>query len=139
MSDLVQLQRRFFAEEIQAVANLRTPALVEALASVPREAFLPPGPWTIRAEGDMGGPMRQTPDADPRHVSHNVSVGIEPARMLFNGAPSFVGIGIDALGLTAGNRVLHVGCGRGYYSAVLAECVGGSGRWLHATGWCLSA
>jgi len=36
----LELRRRFFAEEIEAVTRLRSPALVEALASVPRERFL---------------------------------------------------------------------------------------------------
>jgi protein-L-isoaspartate O-methyltransferase len=35
------LRRRFYAEELEAVAKLRTPALVEAFANVPRERFLP--------------------------------------------------------------------------------------------------
>ena len=82
--------RRFFAEEIQTAANIRSAAVVEALAAVPRERFLPPGPWTIRSEADFGGGPRQTPDADPRHVYHNIAVAIDAARMLFNGAPSVV-------------------------------------------------
>ena len=40
--------RRYYAEEIAAYCNLRSDALVEALASVPREQFLDPGPWLIR-------------------------------------------------------------------------------------------
>jgi protein-L-isoaspartate(D-aspartate) O-methyltransferase len=128
MTDRLEPQRRFFAEEIEAVANLRSLALVEALASVPREAFLPPGPWLFRAEGDIGGPNRQTADADPRHLYHNVSVAIDPTRALFNGAPAVVGMCIDALSPKPGDRVLHVGCGRGYYSAVMAHCVGSAGR-----------
>jgi protein-L-isoaspartate(D-aspartate) O-methyltransferase len=128
MSDDLALRRRFFAEEIEAVANLRTPALIEALARVPRECFLGPGPWVVRSESDFGAPPRHTPDADPRHVYHNLSVALDPARMLFNGAPGLVSTLIDALGLSAGARVLHVGCGAGYYSAVMAEVVGPSGR-----------
>ncbi len=69
--------RRFYAEEVQAVSNVRTESLVEALARVQREDFLPPGPWLIRAEGDMAGPPRETPDADPRHVYHNVSIALD--------------------------------------------------------------
>jgi protein-L-isoaspartate(D-aspartate) O-methyltransferase len=128
MPDRLDQQRRFFAEEIQAICNLRTAGLVDALATVPREAFLPPGPWTIRAEGDYGEPPRQTPDADPRHVYHNISVAIDPARMLFNGAPSVVATCIDRLALREGQSVLHVGTGHGYYTALMAEMVGSSGR-----------
>jgi protein-L-isoaspartate(D-aspartate) O-methyltransferase len=121
-------QRRFFAEEIETICNLRTPALVEALATVAREAFLRPGPWVIRGEADLMGPARQTPDDHPRRVYHNLSIAIDPARQLFNGAPGIVSVAIDALGLRAGQRVLHVGCGLGYYSAVIAHTVGQDGR-----------
>lgn len=128
MTGDVSLLRRFFAEEVQAVGNIRNDSLVEALAAVPRERFLRPGPWIIRGEADFGSPPRQTPDADPRHVYHNVSVAIDASRELFNGAPSVVASCIDALGLTAGGHVLQVGCGLGYYSALLAHCVGPRGR-----------
>jgi protein-L-isoaspartate(D-aspartate) O-methyltransferase len=128
MSSDLTMQRRFFAEEVQAICNLRTAALVEALATVPREKFLRPGPWLIRSEADFGGPPRPTPDADPGRVYHNISIAIDPARQLFNGAPSVVSLCIDALGLKAGERVLQVGCGLGYYTALTAYCVGPSGR-----------
>jgi protein-L-isoaspartate(D-aspartate) O-methyltransferase len=120
-------RRRCYAEEIEAIANLKSPALVEAFANVPRERFLPPGPWLIRSEVDYGGGPRQTPDDDPRRVYHNIAIAIEPARQLFNGAPSLVGMCIDALALAPGMRVLHVGCATGYYSAVIAHAVGSRG------------
>lgn len=123
-------RRRFYAEEIQAVANLTSPTVVDALATVARERFLPEGPWTIRGEADFQAPPRLTPDADPRHVYHNLAVAIDAPRMLFNGAPSVVAMAIDALRLTAGDRVLHVGTGLGYYTALIAHCVGPTGRVL---------
>ena len=129
MIDL-ETRRRFYAEEVTMVANLRTPALIEALATVPREQFLPPGPWTIRGESDFGGPPRQTPDADPKHVYHNIVVAIDPARQLFNGAPTLLGMAIDSLALEPGQRVLHIGTGLGYYTAIIAQCVGRSGSVL---------
>ena len=55
----LQQQRRFYAEEIKVAVNLRTPSLVEALARVPREKFLPPGPCLIRSEIDYGGRLRE--------------------------------------------------------------------------------
>ncbi len=127
MNELEQ-QRRFFAEEIQVVANLRSPALVEAFASVPRERFLPPGPWLIRGEADFGREARRTPDDEPRHVYHNVAIAIDAARQLFNGGPSVLASWIDAIGIGPDARVLHVGCGTGYFSAVMAHCVGARGR-----------
>ncbi len=133
-SSRLPLQRRFFAEEIEAVACLRTPALVDALATVPRERFLPPGPWKVASQGDfqagqrMPDAWRETPDADPRHVCHNISVSIDPSRQLFNGQPALVCSWIDMVGLAPGATVLHVGCGRGYYSALMAHVVGAQGR-----------
>jgi protein-L-isoaspartate(D-aspartate) O-methyltransferase len=127
MTDLAA-HRRFYAEEIQAVANLTSPRVVEALATIARERFLPEGPWTIRSEADLQAPARVTSSGDARHVYHNVAVAIDAPRMLFNGAPSVVARAIDALGLMPGDRVLHVGTGLGYYTALIAHCVGPTGR-----------
>jgi protein-L-isoaspartate(D-aspartate) O-methyltransferase len=133
MIDLAEY-RRFFAEEIEAVAKLQTPGLVEALATVPRERFLRPGPWTVLADSDfMAGTAsrtRTTADADPRRVYHNIVVAIDPARQLFNGQPGTLTVWIDALDVAPGSRVLHVGSGLGYYTAILAQAVGSSGRVL---------
>jgi len=48
MTPTLEDYRRFNSEEIRFVANLNSPALVEAFARVPREKFIGPGPW--RAE-----------------------------------------------------------------------------------------
>src|SRR5262249_45339227 len=118
------------AEELEAVARLQSSNLVDAFAAVPREQFLRPGPWTVMADVDFMGSSRTrtTPDADPARVYHNIAVAIDPARQLFNGQPATVGVWIDALDLKPGRRVLHVGSGLGYYTAVMAECVGATGQ-----------
>jgi protein-L-isoaspartate(D-aspartate) O-methyltransferase len=121
-------RRRFFAEEIEAIAGLRNARLVDALATIPRERFLRAGPWTVRSEADFAAPPRQTPDADPRHVCHNLVVAIDPARQLYNGTPSLISMAIDALGLSEGRRALHIGAGLGYYTALIAHCVGADGH-----------
>lgn len=130
MMDLAD-RRRFYAEEIEACCNLRSAPLVDALATIPRERFLRPGPWMVRGEGDMlGGGPRTTPDADPKHVYHNLSILIDPARQLANGAPGVIGMAIDALGLASGSRVVHIGCGLGYYTAIISRVVGPTGQVL---------
>jgi protein-L-isoaspartate(D-aspartate) O-methyltransferase len=124
MMDL-ETRRHFFAEEIAAVVDLKTPELVDALANVPREAFLGPGPWLV--QGEFTG-ARHTADADPSHVYHNYSIAIDPDRQLFNGSPGLVSSIIDTLNVRPGNTVLHVGAGLGYYTAMLAHIVGAKGR-----------
>lgn len=125
MIDIIT-RRRLFAEEVAAIANLRTAALVEALASVPREKFLPPGPWVVFGEGDFAKP-RRLDDSDPSHAYHNYSIAIDPDRQLVNGAPSTIAAAIDSLTLRPGDHVLHIGAGTGYYSAILGHIVGQSG------------
>lgn len=128
----LSLQRRFYAEELDAVCAFRTPGLADALATIPRERFLPPGPWDVLSMSDytpMAVPAaRKTPDADPRHVYHNIGIAIDPARRLFNGHPGTLTPWIDALALSAGARMLHIGTGTGYYTAIAAHVVGPNGR-----------
>jgi protein-L-isoaspartate(D-aspartate) O-methyltransferase len=125
--------RRFYSEEIRFTAGLRSPALVEAFARVPRERFLGPGPWEIasadvRAMSVMGGVQTSyTPIEDPRDLYHNVVVALDKAGDINNGQPSALARWIEALDLKAGARAYHLGCGVGYYTAIMAEIVGPQG------------
>ncbi len=122
--------RRFYADEIGAVAGIRSQALVHAFATVPREDFLGPGPWKLgRLDFGMNLAPRYvaTEDADPRRIYHNVLVSIDEARHLNNGAPSALASWLDALDIQEGERVVHIGAGLGYYSAIIAEVVGKRG------------
>ena len=122
--------RAAYAEEIGAVASLESRALVAALARVPREAFLGPGPWQIARPYDRRARYRTTADGDPRHVYHDVVVAIDPGRELNNGQPSALATWIEAAAIQPGDSVLHIGCGVGYYTAILAELAGENGRVL---------
>ena len=135
----LDLIRSFYAEEVRAVANLQNEALAEAFARVRREDYLGAGPWQIATpdswqaitqsgSASAGGGYRTTPDADPRHLYHNVVVAIDPARRLNNGQPGSLAMWLDALELRRGERVVHVGCGVGYYTAIMAETVGPEGN-----------
>jgi protein-L-isoaspartate(D-aspartate) O-methyltransferase len=117
--------RRAFAERLAAEREIRSPRVAAAFAAVPREEFLVPGPWLLLA--DEAG-YRSTPDADPRRLYDDVAVAIDAARVLNNGAPGFLARVFDALALSEGETVAHVGCAVGYYSAILAEIVGARGR-----------
>jgi protein-L-isoaspartate(D-aspartate) O-methyltransferase len=77
----------------------------------------------------IGGPdYWTTDDADPRRLCHDVLVAIDETRRLNNGQPSLWAARFDQLGLKPGDRVIHVGAGLRYYSAILAEIVGPSGE-----------
>src|SRR5262249_54161634 len=45
-----------------------------------------------------------------------------------NGQPSLWAYLFDHLDLVPGKQVLHLGCGTGYYTAIIAELVGSAGR-----------
>src|SRR6516164_7704885 len=126
-SDPVVIARRAYAEELRFTAPVRSPAIVKAFATVPREHFLGPGPWRVLSPMSMAG-YWTTENADPCHVYHDVLVAIDEERRLNNGQPSLWARLYDELGLTEGAHVVHVGAGTGYYSAVLAAIVGPAGR-----------
>ena len=122
--------RRFYAEEIRLAASVKSAALVEAFARVPRENFLGPGPWRFRSmDMALGGPAYvSSEDADPSHVYHNVPVALDANRDLNNGQPGALARWMDDLDLRSGDRVYHLGCGVGYYTAIMAEVVGSAGH-----------
>jgi protein-L-isoaspartate(D-aspartate) O-methyltransferase len=119
----LDLARREFAEKIRSLAGLRSGLLAEALATVRREDFLGPGPWQILRLAESSRGYEQTPDDDPRHVYDNVLVALDARRNLNNGEPAALLRWLDELELAPSDRVLHVGCGVGYYTAVAAAAV----------------
>ena len=118
--------RRWYADELRFAARVRSPAVIAAFALVPRERFVGPGPWWIRSPMNMEEYWR-TGDADPRHVYHDVLIALDPTRGINNGQPSLWARMFDELAIKPGERVLHLGCGTGYYSAIAAELIGPKG------------
>jgi protein-L-isoaspartate(D-aspartate) O-methyltransferase len=120
--------RGWYAEDLRLRSPvLRNLSIVDAFAAVPRERFLGPGPWRILPDVQLKQPFL-TPDDAPHWLYHDVLVAIDPARSLNNGMPSFWAHNLDHLDLQRGERVLQVGAGTGYYSALLAEMTGPQGR-----------
>lgn len=127
MTDQPDASRRAYAEELRFTAHVRSPALVAAIASVPRERFVGAGPWRVRSPMDMAE-YWTTENADPRTVYHDVLIALDEARGINNGQPSLWAFLLDQLDIAAGNRVVHLGCGTGYYTALVAELVGRTGK-----------
>jgi protein-L-isoaspartate(D-aspartate) O-methyltransferase len=118
--------RAAYAKQILAAAWVVDNARLEAaLSATRREDFLGAGPWWIlRRFGDYV----TTPDADPVYLYTDDLVGILPERRLNNGQPSLHAYLIHQAAPAAGDHVVHVGTGTGYYTAILAHLVGPSGR-----------
>lgn len=125
MSDLAAARARYVAA-IAKRERIGSSRLLEALAAVPREAFLARGPWRIK--GEAARSYRLTPDADPAHLYANVLVAIDARRRLDTGLPSLWAHVIDVLDVRERERVVQIGCGLGYFSAVLSHVVGPKGR-----------
>ncbi|AWN54701.1 methyltransferase domain-containing protein [Methylobacterium sp. 17Sr1-1] len=125
------LARHIYARHIAHAAapdetGLRS-ALEAALETIPRERFLPPGPWHLAR---LSGGYVRTPDDDPVYLYQDVPVAIRPDRHLNNGQPSFL-VGLIARGRPErGMQMVHVGTGTGYYTALLARLAGEQGRVL---------
>lgn len=126
VDDLEHIRLRF-SQEIQRLGKIKSSGLVDGLATVPREAFIGPGPWKIMRASEIGQGYRVTPDTDPRHLYENVLVALDERRRLNNGEPLGLLLFLDTLSLSAGERLLHIGCGVGYYSAVAAHALGPEG------------
>jgi protein-L-isoaspartate(D-aspartate) O-methyltransferase len=127
MSHDLETVRRSYAEELRFTAHIRSSPVVAAFAGVPRERFVGVGPWRVRSPMDMAV-YWTTEDADPRAVYHDVLVALDEARGINNGQPSLWAFLLDQLNIVAGEQVLHLGCGTGYYTAIMAELVGPTGQ-----------
>jgi len=117
--------RAAYAKQILAVARVHDPRLSAAFAAIRREDFLGPGPWPMLR---WLGEYVPTPDADPVYLYTNDLVGILPDRHLNNGQPSLHAHLIHQAAPAAGDHVMHIGTGTGYFTAILAHLAGPSGR-----------
>ena len=109
-----------YASLMATASGSLDPRLERVFKLVPREAFLPPGPWTIIVVD--GGKVR-TPSADPIHLYQNVLIALDLDAGINNGEPLLHARWIGAVAPQPGDRVTHIGAGTGYYSAILSVLV----------------
>lgn len=112
-----------FAGVMAASPGVDDPRVIEAFGTVPREQFVGPGPWLISGRDGY----IQSASADPALLYDDIVVALAPDKRINNGQPSLHARCLSAARIRAGERVLHIGCGTGYYSAILSELVGPSG------------
>ena len=120
----LEAHRHFYAELVTTSAGAaKNERLKHAFASTPRERFIGIGPWKVFA----GGNYVETPTDDPAFLYQDVVVALAPERRINNGEPSLHAISLAALNVKQGEKVLHVGAGTGYYTALLARLTGETG------------
>lgn len=95
-------RRERLVADLERRSRIADDRVLEALRTVPRHAFVPPGRRESAYED------RPLPIGDGQTIS----------------APHMVGIMAELLEVEAGDRVLEVGTGCGYHAAVTAELVG---------------
>ena len=124
--ELAIVRRAYARQMLASVGVTDNPALENAFAAVPRERFIGPPPWHM----SHGGAYAVLTSSDPTVVYQDVLIALAPERGVNNGSPSLHAHWLNALGPRPGERVVHIGAGTGYYTAILAQLVGPAGQVL---------
>ncbi|MGE7369973.1 protein-L-isoaspartate O-methyltransferase family protein [Neorhizobium sp. NPDC001467] len=119
------VHRALYARQILAKAGIaRDERLETAFAKVRREDFLGPPPWLV---SDLQQ-YKELASSDPAMLYQDMVVSLDAFRRVNNGMPSLHALALHRLGIREGETVVHLGAGTGYYTAIMAELVGESGR-----------
>jgi protein-L-isoaspartate(D-aspartate) O-methyltransferase len=122
--DALAVVRRAFARQLVCGAGAQGDGRLErAFAETPREAFLGPGPWLLTK-----GVGYESAPADPVLAYQDRLIALKPEKQINNGSPSLHAIWLHAAQIKAGERIVHIGAGAGYYTAILSRLVGPRGR-----------
>ena len=114
------------ARSMAAASGSGDPRIEEVFETLPREAFLPPGPWHML----VAQQYVETPSADPVHLYRNALVALDVERGINNGEPFLHAAWIGAAAPQPGETLIHIGAGGGYYTAALSMLVEPGGKVL---------
>lgn len=123
-ADRLAEARALYGRMMAAASGSDDPRIGRVFETLPREDFLPPGPWHML----VAQHYVQTPSADPVHLYRNALVAIDPERGINNGEPFLHAAWVGAVAPQPGETVIHVGAGGGYYTAALAALVEPGGK-----------
>ena len=119
------IHRQLFASQVLAKAGVKGDGpLLSAFAKVERERFFGPPPWFY---SDFSN-YRELASGDPVVLYQDMLVALDRNRHVNNGVPSLHASALSEIGVGAGDHVAHIGAGTGYFTAILAELVGPTGR-----------
>lgn len=124
-----------FADQLRILGALdagpATERVLDAFRAVRRETFAGPGPWRYRSP--LAGfplPVRETPDADPKWLYNTVLLVLDEDKGINIGDPGLWSRLLVHADVKTGMRILQVGAGVGYYTAILAQLAGPEGQVL---------
>lgn len=123
-ADRLAEARALYGRMMMAASGSADPRIGEVFETLHRENFLPPGPWQML----VAQRYLETPSSDPVHLYQNALVAIDPERGINNGEPFLHAGWIGAVAPRAGETVIHIGAGGGYYTAALAMLVEPGGK-----------
>jgi protein-L-isoaspartate(D-aspartate) O-methyltransferase len=116
--------RSYYAHLVTGKAGASDSRLIAAFAAIEREHFVGHGPWKVSAHS---AGYIDTPSDDPAFLYQDVVVALAPDRRINNGEPHLHARCLAALAARPGEDALHVGCGTGYYTAILAHLLTSAG------------
>jgi protein-L-isoaspartate(D-aspartate) O-methyltransferase len=108
--------KRCYVRIMAAESKSDDPRLERVFELVPREAFLPAGPWKVMVDYRYF----ETPTDDPVYVYQNALIALDAAKGINNGEPYLHAALIGAVAPRPGERICHIGAGTGYYTAILS-------------------
>ncbi|MDX8347526.1 methyltransferase domain-containing protein [Cognatiyoonia sp. IB215446] len=124
-----------FVDQLRILGALEegpaTDRVLDAFKAVAREDFAGPGPWKLRSPHEgFSLPVQVTPDADPKWLYNAVLIVMDEEKGINIGDPVFWARRFLRADIKPGARILQVGTGVGYYTAILRQLAGPEGRVL---------
>lgn len=110
-------KRARFSAAIACAPGVTDPRVARAFGAVHREDFVGPGPWQLLTSSGY----TETPSADPSLLYEDVVIALAQEKRINNGQPTLHARCLSAARINPGDRITHIGCGAGYYTAILAE------------------